>query len=125
MVTVFQFHRKQPGTVGHMFHRMGCRIPMVKVTYHTDSLGMRGVADEVDGPQRFLVNGFHKPTHQRAVIETIDNLTAALLVFPIVKSNNNNMFYLTIDAFYVLRKTVGLQTNWGLQVPILRGFKSQ
>jgi hypothetical protein len=56
MVTVLQVHREQPGTVGHLFHRMGGWVPLVEVANQAYGFGLGCVADEIDGPQGLLVS---------------------------------------------------------------------
>ena len=56
MVAVLQFHREQPGTVRHLFHRMGGRVPLVEVADQAHGFGLCGVAHETDGPQGLLVS---------------------------------------------------------------------
>ena len=59
MVAVFEIERQQPGSVGHMFHGMGFRVPMIEISNKTDFGRLGGMANEIDGPEGLLITVTH------------------------------------------------------------------
>ena len=51
MMTVFEFNAEQPGAIGHLFHGMGVRVPLVEIANEADGFGMGRIADEIDRSQ--------------------------------------------------------------------------
>src|ERR1035441_764468 len=55
VMTMFQFHGDQPATVGHLFHRIGRRVPPVEVADEAHGFGLRRLANKVNRPQGLLI----------------------------------------------------------------------
>jgi len=55
MMAVLEFDAEEPGAIGHLFHGMSVRIPLVEITNEADGFGLGRIADEIDCPQRFSV----------------------------------------------------------------------
>lgn len=75
MMPVLEFHGPEPRFVGHLFHGMRRRIPMVKVAYQAHRLGVRCDANKIDGAQRFAMRrrpvGFLFARHSGTVVAQI------------------------------------------------------
>ena len=54
MVAMGKLHPNNPAAIRHPRHRMGRRLPPVKVTNEKDILGLRRPAEEVHQVQRFV-----------------------------------------------------------------------
>jgi hypothetical protein len=55
MMSVLEFNVEEPGTVGHLFHRMSFGVPLVEIAYQADGFGVGCIADEIDSPQGLSV----------------------------------------------------------------------
>src|ERR1051326_2547298 len=55
VMTMLEFNSQQPGAIGHLFHRIGLRVPLVEIADETDGLGLWRVADEIDCSERLFV----------------------------------------------------------------------
>ena len=40
MMAMFEFNAEQPGTIGHLFHRMGIWIPLVEIADEADGFSL-------------------------------------------------------------------------------------
>jgi hypothetical protein len=54
-MAVLEFDTEQPGAIGHLFHRMGFRIPLIEIANQANGFGVGRIADEIDCPQGLSV----------------------------------------------------------------------
>jgi hypothetical protein len=72
MMSVLEFHRKKPRLVRLALHGMRMRVPIVEVTDDGDGLGLRRIADEIDGAQ---IHGFRTVgTHSHSFFSATDDI---------------------------------------------------
>jgi hypothetical protein len=56
---VLEIDGQEPGTVSHVLHGMGGRIPIVEISHQADRRGLGRVADKIDGAQGLLITRTH------------------------------------------------------------------